>query len=236
MKIEYKVVETKVEGDWGHQLIEMPYGVFRSIRSALDDGSENKIAGYRWPAVVGGTVVCNAKIPYGFSWEHFAFVDPNNPEGDLIPIQCVPESEVVRMVLTISKVLGSGYHTDQATGRVLNANNNANLPQVEECVTEYQKGDWMVVDHARKDNFATYLVSYDFAKYFQETLDCFPLMEELSLDDKAIDLWSYAPLYDPLREYSDLEELPSSEEPVFLTIYYEDLDVLIERGDYTGGE
>ena len=110
MNIGYKVVETKVEGDWGHQLIEMPYEVYQEILNEMDDGESDHI--------VGNTVVCNPEMPYGFAWETFDFIDPNNPEGKLIGIEDVPEVDVVTMVLTINNEMGEEYyHMTQAMGR-----------------------------------------------------------------------------------------------------------------------
>ena len=110
MNIEYKVVETKVEGDWGHQLIEMPYEVFQMILNELDDEDSE----YE----VGNVVLCNPEMPYGFAWETFDFIDPNNPDGKLIHIQDVPEVDVVTMVVTINNEMGEEYyHMKQAKGR-----------------------------------------------------------------------------------------------------------------------
>jgi hypothetical protein len=109
MNVEYKVVETKVEGDWGHQLIEMPYEVFQLILKEFEEDSDH---------AVGNTVVCNPEMPYGFAWETFDFVDPSNPDGNLIDIQDVPEVDVVTMVLTINNEMGEEYyHMTQAMGR-----------------------------------------------------------------------------------------------------------------------
>ena len=101
---------------------------------------------------------------------------------------------------------------------------------------KYQEGDWMVVDHNRFHGYIKYLVTYDLAEYFAKVLDASFLMEGLSLEDKAMESWSYLPIFAPTALWDcymtpDLEELPSKDEPVYLTIYYEDVDVLIERGD-----
>jgi hypothetical protein len=110
MNVEYKVVETKVEGDWGHQLIEMPYEVYQEILNEMDDDESDHI--------VGNTVVCNPEMPYGFAWETFDFIDPNNPEGKLIDLRRMPEVDVVTMVLTINNEMGEEYyHLEQAKGR-----------------------------------------------------------------------------------------------------------------------
>ena len=109
MKVQYKVVETKVEGDWGHQLIEMPYEVIQLILKEFEEDSDH---------TVGNTVVCNPEMPYGFAWETFDFIDPDNPEGKLIGIQDVPEVDVVTMVLTINNEEGEEYYQmTQAIGR-----------------------------------------------------------------------------------------------------------------------
>ena len=93
MNIEYKVVETKVEGDWGHQLIEMPYEVFQMILKEMNEPDSD----YE----VGNTIVENSEMPDGFWWETFDFIDPNDPKGGLIRMSDVPKVDVVTMVLTI---------------------------------------------------------------------------------------------------------------------------------------
>jgi len=96
MNIGYKVVETKVEGDWGHQLIEMPYEVLQMILKEMDEPDSDH--------EVGNAVVWNREIPDGFAWETFDFVDPNNPHGKLLAGWDVPKlasRDVVTMVLTI---------------------------------------------------------------------------------------------------------------------------------------
>lgn len=92
MNVEYKVVETKIEGDWGYQKIEMPYEVLQMILKEMDEPNSD----YE----VGNAVVMNDEMPDGFIWDNFDFIDPNNPEGDLLMISNVPKVEVATMVLT----------------------------------------------------------------------------------------------------------------------------------------
>ena len=63
MTIEYKVIETKVEGDWCEQLIEMPYETFQLITEELhtrDSGVRAVVA-----TSVGDGLLCNPWIPDG---------------------------------------------------------------------------------------------------------------------------------------------------------------------------
>ena len=95
MKIDYKVVETKIEGDWGIQLIEMPYEVFQLISNEFEEENSD--------FQVRNTVVCNPEIPPSFTWVTCdKFIDPNNPEKDWISPSEVPVGEVVTMILTIT--------------------------------------------------------------------------------------------------------------------------------------
>jgi hypothetical protein len=96
MNVEYKVVETKIEGDWGYQKIEMPYELIQMILKEMDEPNSD----YE----VGNAVVWNREIPDGFVWDTFDFVDPNNPHGKLLAGWDVPHlasRDVVTMVLSI---------------------------------------------------------------------------------------------------------------------------------------
>lgn len=95
MNIGYKVVETKVEGDWGRQLVEMPYELLQVMLNEFDDENADH--------EVGNTVVWNDDVPDGFAWETFDFVDPNNPHGELLSGWEVPKVDVVTMVLFLAR-------------------------------------------------------------------------------------------------------------------------------------
>ena len=99
---------------------------------------------------------------------------------------------------------------------------------------EYKEGDWMFVRHHTDHKYIEYLVSYDFALYFERTWDHDVFGPDKGIPEgNGVDTFGFRSVgWNPHYEDQTLDtnELIKGH-PVHLFIYYEDYEVLHARDE-----